>query len=468
MVNPTSASAAASASIPVEPTFHGFISTTMDVLVLLEACLTGELRHIPRRPHDRERQQLIRSGSIFIYEEHSSGVKRWTDGLNWSPSRILGNFLIYRETVEEENESGEKKRAKRRKGNRGVTKSSSSKTPPSRQKPMLAERTAEELAAIARENDENKFLIGSLVDSYDFKKSGLVKKTVSVEFQGVIHHLVSYYTVDDVKSGRMQWVVNAAELRGIRPRHELLSLTCFRGPIEDCGLNVMDPNMARNFMFSGNPSNGIPMVVPQAPPTSSYMPSQTWVTQSYDHSSNITYQFAPQQQPAPMQPHTQQQQPAPIQPHSQQQQPALMQPHPQRYHDSQVLQTPTTTYTQVPLDYPFTFTASPQLPAYHQNGQILPEQHNSSVSSPNGIVTVQYSSPLLPDGCVVPTHGLSQFDQQPLYGVSPVQTPPQSAGQQSIGISNGYEGFNQHSVQQVGLPMNLNVPDPEEINYVVF
>jgi hypothetical protein len=63
----------------------------------------------PAPAHDREREELINRGHVFIYEKHSSGIKRWTDGLNWSPSRVLGNFLIYRE-LEKAFPLGEKKK----------------------------------------------------------------------------------------------------------------------------------------------------------------------------------------------------------------------------------------------------------------------------------------------------------------------------------------------------------------------
>jgi hypothetical protein len=82
--------------------------------MVLEACLQGKLRHIGRRPHDRERTQIITSGNVFIYEENASGIKRWTDGVTWSPSRIMGNFLVYRE-LSSPFPAGEKKKAKKRK-----------------------------------------------------------------------------------------------------------------------------------------------------------------------------------------------------------------------------------------------------------------------------------------------------------------------------------------------------------------
>jgi hypothetical protein len=79
------------------PTFESHVATTNDALILFEAYLTGYLNRVPRRPYDRERNQLIRSGCVFIYEESASGIKRWTDGVIWSPSRVLGNFLVCRE-----------------------------------------------------------------------------------------------------------------------------------------------------------------------------------------------------------------------------------------------------------------------------------------------------------------------------------------------------------------------------------
>ena len=56
--------------------------------------------HIPRvraRLSDRERKG-IRSGSVFVFLESESRIRRWTDGKTWSPSRIMGEFLMYKET----------------------------------------------------------------------------------------------------------------------------------------------------------------------------------------------------------------------------------------------------------------------------------------------------------------------------------------------------------------------------------
>lgn len=48
---------------------------------------------VKRRLRDDERK-AIRSGQVFVFDERESGIKRWTDGMLWSPSRILLNFLV--------------------------------------------------------------------------------------------------------------------------------------------------------------------------------------------------------------------------------------------------------------------------------------------------------------------------------------------------------------------------------------
>lgn len=211
-----------SSPAPLQPTYTGHIATTHDALILFEACLNGTLNHVARRPHDRERSNLIRSGNVFIYEEHSSGIKRWTDGVPWSPSRILGNFLIYRE-LEHAFPPGEKKRAmKRDKRSPGITKN----TPYSRYPTTPASRPSPS-------QDNQRHLVGSLTDSYEFKNEGLVKKTISVTVGGVSHHLVSYYTVDDVNAGKFQNPSKDVRFNHCAPRVELTTKQSFRTPLDE-------------------------------------------------------------------------------------------------------------------------------------------------------------------------------------------------------------------------------------------
>lgn len=245
----------------LEPTFTGYVATTQDALILFEACLSGVLHHVPRRPHDRERSHLVRSGSVFIYEENSSGIKRWTDGVTWSPSRILGNFLVYRE-LEKPFPPGEKKRAMKKTNRRPVPSTrpgepyarpdsnGQSFSPSPSASASFGERT--------HQSEVERALVGSLVDSYGFKESGLVKKTMSVTVSGVTHHLVSYYSVEDVMRGVLNPPSMVDTLRYIRPRAELTQKQSFRAPIDDLDGGMDSANDPSHSLYGYRP----PMMAP--------------------------------------------------------------------------------------------------------------------------------------------------------------------------------------------------------------
>ncbi|KAN0103033.1 Gti1/Pac2 family domain containing protein [Hyaloscypha variabilis] len=222
----------------LSPTFYGHIASTQDALLLFEACLSGALNHVARRPHDRERVSLIKSGNVFIYEEHSSGIKRWTDGVPWSPSRILGNFLVYRE-LERPFPPGEKKRAtKRSKRSPGISKqepfgSSTNSMSGGYSSVSAATSSFDSPTANSLSKETERSLIGSLVDSYGFKEEGLVKKTVSVTVGGVSHHLVSYYTVADVMNNKFTTPSKDPRFQHVTPRADLITKQNFRTPIDE-------------------------------------------------------------------------------------------------------------------------------------------------------------------------------------------------------------------------------------------
>lgn len=206
-------------------TFHGYIETTQDVLLIFEGCRRGLLPRICRRLQERERN-LIRSGSIFVFDERESGnhksqgrntesllgIKRWTDGRVWSPSRILGNFLIYREL--------DKKIAgdRRLSSSSGGGGSSNNNTG----------RSFSLDGSIDRQKE--KQLIGSLSDSYKFKEDGLIKKTMSISVNGVAQHLISYYNPKEVIENRLRLPSTVPELASLEISPELLVKQNFRVP----------------------------------------------------------------------------------------------------------------------------------------------------------------------------------------------------------------------------------------------
>jgi hypothetical protein len=197
---------------------------------------------------------LIKSGNVFIHEEHSSGIKRWTDGVPWSPSRILGNFLVYRE-LERPFPPGEKKRAmKRSKRSPGISKAPDpyGRVGNGMSNGYNAASTAAAGYESATSNsslnkETERSLIGSLVDSYGFKDEGLVKKTVSVTVGGVSHHLVSYYTVADVMNNKFGTPSKDPRFQDITPRADLITKQNFRTPIDEVDtLDRIDDGSAYN------------------------------------------------------------------------------------------------------------------------------------------------------------------------------------------------------------------------------
>ncbi|KAI1468190.1 Gti1/Pac2 family-domain-containing protein [Daldinia caldariorum] len=248
---------------PLNPTFFGYIASTMDALILFEGCLNGHLSHVPRRPHDRERSSLIVSGNVFIYEENSSGIKRWTDGVPWSPSRILGNFLLYRE-LDKPFQPGEKKRAmKRQRNDAGVTKTTNHARANSvgsfASAIMDSGHSLPNLESTANtRNEAERALVGSLVDSYQFKQDGLIKKTISVTYQGIQHHLVSYYSIEDVIQHKLCTPSQDERLRGITPRAPLISSGSFRAPVDDHEILLAEPHFrgVMNSSYNAYAMNG--------------------------------------------------------------------------------------------------------------------------------------------------------------------------------------------------------------------
>ncbi|KAI9024075.1 Gti1/Pac2 family-domain-containing protein [Hyaloraphidium curvatum] len=136
----------------VTETWFGRIESTNDALLLFEACRLGKLRRIPRRLSESERSEAVRSGAVFVWDEDESGIKRWTDGKSWSPSRIHGSFLLYKEI--------EPKR-----------------------------RGAPKPAKAGADQAQQDFVL---------KENGLVKKALSIcTADNRRQHLVSYYTKED-------------------------------------------------------------------------------------------------------------------------------------------------------------------------------------------------------------------------------------------------------------------------------
>lgn len=100
----------------LQPTFHGYIGSTEDAVLVIQAVLNNELQPVSRRIDPRERSDRIVLGNVFVFIEETSQIRRWTDGKMWSASRILGRFLMYRE-LDKNNPHASLARGKRKKKN---------------------------------------------------------------------------------------------------------------------------------------------------------------------------------------------------------------------------------------------------------------------------------------------------------------------------------------------------------------
>ncbi|KAF7966604.1 hypothetical protein HWV62_37793 [Athelia sp. TMB] len=77
--------------------FFGLVGDTLQAFRLVLATEKGLVPRIIQRSKQSDRMHMIASGSVIIFSVQESGMKRWRDGLLWSPSRIEGNFLVYKE-----------------------------------------------------------------------------------------------------------------------------------------------------------------------------------------------------------------------------------------------------------------------------------------------------------------------------------------------------------------------------------
>jgi hypothetical protein len=203
-------------------------------MTVVEAALQGRLHHISRRPHDKERAEMLTSGTVLVYEENASGIKRWTDAVHWSPSRVMNNCLIYRQLVralkpEEKktalNPSCGTKRKRKESAGPAVTKTGDNISEDEYEGALDDDATGKVYANFAQSlsPDQQRRFCGSLIDSYEFKEGGLMKKTISVKYQGTHHHVISYYSLEDVVSGKLKRPFQDPQLATIQPRPELLA-----------------------------------------------------------------------------------------------------------------------------------------------------------------------------------------------------------------------------------------------------
>ena len=179
----------------VAPTFYGYVLDKLDALILVEACLSGKLAFISKQPEKDEKASLPKSGNVFVYDKDASRTSRWNDYAIWTPSRVLGNFFVYGELDnpiprERKKQAGRCKRStrapypQRRLDNDTLPQTSSVS-------PYSNSGEAKPPSEVASSKQDKKFertLVGSLIDIYDLRAGGLVKKARRMIWRGHILH----------------------------------------------------------------------------------------------------------------------------------------------------------------------------------------------------------------------------------------------------------------------------------------
>ncbi|ODV80226.1 uncharacterized protein CANTADRAFT_21474 [Suhomyces tanzawaensis NRRL Y-17324] len=88
--------------IPSVVSYRGRVKSIKDALLLFEAARLEIIPTVNRRLTTIEKAKYIQSNTVFIWNETQCGVKRWTDGKIWSPSKVHhGLFLIYKHLTKE-------------------------------------------------------------------------------------------------------------------------------------------------------------------------------------------------------------------------------------------------------------------------------------------------------------------------------------------------------------------------------
>lgn len=219
----------------ITETYRGYVGSTKDALLVTQAMLNQQLSLIPRRPTEKERPDLIKSGNVFVFIEEYLGIKRWTDGIAWSPLRILGRFLVYRELDKNSlNEKDDKKKKKRKVSIDQVRHNSN----PTYSSGSWTSEAADSKAYVSRDQGLIKKTMSIATNSNDLE---LDKKN-----QKMTIHLICYYNADDVLNGTL-----------LRPsENELKDLSVTKGlwdavketqlggkiPIEDEAYYYLDSN----------------------------------------------------------------------------------------------------------------------------------------------------------------------------------------------------------------------------------
>lgn len=175
-------------------TYNGYVRTPADAILLIQACYNGFLPRVDKRLSPKQGRS-IRNGSVFIWEENETGLRRWTDGRKWSPSRVSGRFLVYREMESK------------------TTNPSMTQTAPEQNTTSESPRQKRDFRSVVGIDE---------VQSVERPKSQLMKLSFSIASPTGQHwHLINYYHQSDLSINDLREPITDPSLKHICPQREL-------------------------------------------------------------------------------------------------------------------------------------------------------------------------------------------------------------------------------------------------------
>ncbi|CAE6521625.1 unnamed protein product [Rhizoctonia solani] len=182
------------------------LKSTKDALLIIEAAERGLFPRLVRRLTEQERAQSIYSGAVLVYDEFESHIRRFTDTLVWSPSRIIGNYLVYREM---------------RKHEPRLTSRAGADLPPqpASTRSLVRPRSSDLEQRETERKKREQLYVGSLTHNERFKPNGL---TFSLATEGKHIHVIGYYTYEDAMEDRFLTPSEHPEFANLSISQELL------------------------------------------------------------------------------------------------------------------------------------------------------------------------------------------------------------------------------------------------------
>jgi hypothetical protein len=121
------------------------------------------------------------------------------------------------------------------------------------------EEEYDELSIEDRNKERN--LVGSLTDTYKFRKGGLIKKTLSIQINGRTQHMISYYTKEDVLKCRLATPSSIPAISNLQISPDLLLKQSFRVPpsVEFSDITLTRPSLSPSSTSSSTTSSSLPI-----------------------------------------------------------------------------------------------------------------------------------------------------------------------------------------------------------------